>query len=106
MNLKKFIETWIAPNTIIRLWKRIDASGHEMLCGPTMSWVFTSIPVFEDILVVNITDIVLQGYSCPESVNIVVDTVYSANFIQKMIDGYMGMARIRALSNTLEVATT
>lgn len=105
MGLKEFIETWIAPNTIIRLWKRIDASGHEMLCGPTMSWVFTSIPVFEDILVVNITDIVLQGYSCPESVNIVVDTVYNASFIQKMIDGYMGMTRARALSNTLEVAT-
>lgn len=104
MGLKEFIETWIAPNTVIRLWKRIDASGHEMLCEPTMDWILTSIPALEDILVVNITDIVLQGYPCPESVNIVVDTLYSSDFIQKMIDGYR-VARMRALQNTLEAAT-
>lgn len=104
MNLKEFIETWIAPNTIIRLWKRIDASGHEMLCEPTMDWILTSIPAFEDILVFNITDIILEGYPCPESVNIVVDTMYSADFIQKMIDGYQA-TRQRAMQNMLEVAT-
>lgn len=104
MGLKEFIETWIAPNTVIRLWKRIDASGHEMLCGPVMDWVLTSVPALEDILVVNITDIVLEGYPCPESVNIVVDTMYSSDFIRKMIHGY-NATRMRTLQNTLEVAT-
>lgn len=104
MGLKEFIETWIAPNTVIRLWKRVDASGYEMLCGPTMSWVLTSTPALEDIPVVNITDIVLEGYPCPESVNIVVDTMYSSDFIQKMIYAY-NATRMRVLQNTLEAAT-
>lgn len=73
MNLHDFIEKWICPNTLIRLWKYDPKSGGHILISigkPLMSWEIGKLSKYGQCEVVGVTDILCSTY--PESVNIVI----------------------------------
>lgn len=78
MILKDFIEEFVEPNTLIRLWKKIKG-GHQLLFDSTdmveMEWKIKKgegiYKGLEDSPVVGVTDILVKG-NYTEAVNIVI----------------------------------
>ena len=78
MILKDFIEEFVEPNTLIRLWKKIKG-GHQPLFDSTdmveMEWRIKKgegiYKGLEDSPVVGVTDILVKG-NYTEAVNIVI----------------------------------
>lgn len=96
MYLKEFIKTYIAKNTLVRLWKPIDSEKiYEdkvmMTNGAVMEWEIVNIPQLQDIPVIHITDIVCD--TAKEAVNIVVGTTYEPEDVISMIDEYRKLRR-------------
>lgn len=96
MYLYEFIKTYIARNTLVRLWKPIDTNKHYgdkiMLTNEAvMEWEIVNIPQLQDIPVIHITDIVCD--TSKEAVNIVVDTNYESEDVVSMIDEYRKLRR-------------
>lgn len=96
MYLHEFIKTYIARNTLVRLWKPIDTNkpfeNKVMLTGEAvMEWEIANIPLLHDIPVIYITDIVCDTEK--EAVNIVVDTDYEPKQVISMIDEYRKLRR-------------
>ncbi len=90
MKLGEFIDKFVARNTLVRLWKPMDANrpyGDKIMLtqkGCLMEWEIMKIPalaVTPDVLFV--TDIVCNKDR--EAVNIVVRTDYTPEDVDKMI---------------------
>lgn len=91
MYLHEFIKTYIAKNTLVRLWKPIDSGkiyGDKVMLTDeaVMEWEVMNIPQLHDIPVIYITDIVCD--TAKEAVNIVVGTTYESEDVISMIDEY------------------
>lgn len=72
MKLKRFIKKYVARNTLIRLWKN-DNGNHTAILKdnqPIMEWQILKDPNFNNLNVINVTDILAENYA--EAVNIVV----------------------------------
>lgn len=96
MYLHEFIKTYIAKNTLVRLWKPIDSEkiyeDKVMLTnGAVMEWEIVNIPQLQNIPVIHITDIVCDTEK--EAVNIVVGTTYEPEDFISMIDEYRKLRR-------------
>lgn len=96
MYLHEFIKTYIAKNTLVRLWKSIDSEKNYedkvMLTDEAvMEWEIANIPLLHDIPVIYITDIVCDTEK--EAVNIVVETTYEPEDVISMIDEYRKIRR-------------
>lgn len=87
MRLGKFIEKYIARNTLIRLWRPLEKgnpySDKEMLCDTIMEWEAEEIELLSGIKVIHITDIVCLRDA--EAVNIVLDTEFTREEVEKAI---------------------
>jgi hypothetical protein len=73
MKLKDFIEKFVEPNTLIRLWYKIG-EGHEQINDgkSEMEWKLLKKSTFLDNEVIGVTDIILLGSNDSEAVNIVI----------------------------------
>jgi len=73
MKLKEFIETFVCPNTLIRLHYKTK-SGHEEVgdFNLTMEWELKD-GEYKDSVVIGVTDILYPGNNYPEAVNIVIE---------------------------------
>lgn len=96
MELYEFIKTYIARNTIIRLWKPVYKDkpyGDKVVLteDAVMEWEIMGITQLQDIPVIHITDIVCD--TSKESVNIVVKTDYEPEQVISMIDEYRRLRR-------------
>ncbi len=96
MYLHKFIETYIARNTLIRLWKPIDTNkplGDKVMLTDegVMEWEVMDIPQLQYIPVIHITDIICDTEK--EAVNIVAKTDYEPEQVISMIDEYRRLRR-------------
>lgn len=74
MKLKKFVNNYICPNTLIRLWYPIEG-GHELAYPKEiMDWQITKeetlLQPYLDCMVIGVTDILIEG-NYKEVVNIV-----------------------------------
>lgn len=104
MYLHEFIKTYIARNTLVRLWKPIDTNkpfGNKVMLTDeaVMEWEVMDIPQLQDIPVIHITDIVCDTEK--GAVNIVVDTDYEPEDVISMIDKYRKL-RIKETSSMSE----
>lgn len=73
MKLKDFIEEFVEPNTLIRLWYKIEG-GHEPVNDEgkaKMEWKVKK-GKFSGNEVIGVTDILVLGSHQPEAVNIVI----------------------------------
>ncbi len=90
MKLYDFIENFIARNTLVRLWKSLDADfpdrDKEKLCHVLMEWEVQEIELLKDIEVIHITDIVCIHDA--EAVNIVLDTDITREECEQAIKEY------------------
>lgn len=89
MKLGKFIERFIAKNTLIRLWKALDADnpyGEKKALCILMEWEAQEIELLKDIKVIHITDIVCIRDA--EAVNIVLDTEQTKEEVEKAVKEY------------------
>ena len=70
LTLKSFIEKFVEPNTIIRLWKKVEG-GHEQLNNgkPLMEWKLI-LSKYSNRKVSGITDIVVPD-DHPEAINVI-----------------------------------
>lgn len=96
MYLHEFIKSYIARNTLVRLWKPIDTNnpfGNKVMLTDeaVMEWEVMDIPQLQDIPVIHITDIVCD--TSKEAVNIVVDTDYEPKQVISMFDEYRKLRR-------------
>lgn len=96
MYLHEFIKTYIARNTLIRIWKPIDTNkplGDKVMLtdGSVMEWEVMDISQLHDVPVIHITDIVCD--TSKEAVNIVVKTDYEPEQVIFMIDEYRRLRR-------------
>lgn len=96
MYLYEFIKTYIARNTLVRLWRPIDTNNpyrEKILLTnkAVMEWEVMDIPQLQDIPVIHITDIVCDDTK--EAVNIVIDTDYEPKQVISMIDEYRKLRR-------------
>lgn len=96
MYLHEFIKTYIARNTLVRLWRPIDTNKpyrEKILLTnkAVMEWEVMDIPQLHDIPVIHITDIVCDTEK--EAVNIVVGTTYKPEDVISMIDEYRKIRR-------------
>jgi hypothetical protein len=69
MKLKDFIEQFVRPNTLVRLWHSV-IGGHELITQPSMEWELKD-GEYANKVVVGVTDIVVSPHS--EAVNIVIE---------------------------------
>lgn len=85
MELKEFISKFVEPNTLIRLWTKVD-SGHNQLENPQMEWKLVK-GEYANYIVIGVTDILVSG-NYPEAVNIVVSSIenHIHNKIKDVID--------------------
>lgn len=77
LSVGKFIKEFVAPNTLIRLWKDYkdeDIHGHIMLMktDAIMSWEIRDIPEFANLPFVCINDIITERNM--EAINIITAT--------------------------------
>ena len=76
MSIPDFIEKFICPNSLIRIWIK-DGNGHRLLFGPMMEWEVIKSRCFESndsiFEVVGVTDILCDTYM--EAINIVVKKI-------------------------------
>ncbi len=91
MKVKEFIQTVIAPNTIIRLWKPTDPerpyTGYICLNEKAlMSWEILKLPKLCEYEALFVTDIFSE--STTEAVNIIIQTDMSPNDVEKLIHEY------------------
>lgn len=89
MYLHEFIKTYIAKNTLVRLWKPVQIDkpyGDKVMLTEeaVMEWEIVNIPQLQYIPVIHITDIVCD--TAKEAVNIVVGTTYEPKDVISMID--------------------
>lgn len=96
MYLHEFIKTYIAKNTLVRLWKPVQIDkpyGDKVMLteAAVMEWEIVNIPQLQDIPVIHITDIVCDTEK--EAVNIVVGTTYEPEDVISMIDEYRKLRR-------------
>lgn len=104
MKLKEFIQTVIAPNTIIRLWKPLNQekpySGYICLTEKEqMNWEILKIPKLCECEALFVTDIVTE--STKEAVNIIIQTDMTANDVKNMIEEFK-IAYIKSKMNSCE----
>lgn len=90
MKLGEFIEKFVAKNTLVRLWKPIDASkpyGNKIMLTQKrclMEWEILEIPRLAVVMeMVFVADIFCEKDR--ESVNIVVQTDYTPEDVDRMI---------------------
>ena len=89
--LKEFLRKYVAPNTLIRLWKPVDkekmyASSMMITNGAIMNHEAIAIPEIGNMEFLYITDIVCDRDN--EAINIVVNTEYSYNDISEFLRKY------------------
>lgn len=93
MKLKEFIQTVIAPNTIVRLWKPLNQEkpygGYICLTEKEqMNWEILKIPKLCECEALFVTDIISVMESSPEAVNIIIQTDMTANDVKNMIEEF------------------
>jgi len=74
MELKEFIESFVCPNTLIRLWYPIKGGNEQVVDGdnPQMEWSMKD-GKYKHHKVIGVTDILMLGSHYSEAVNIVIE---------------------------------
>lgn len=89
MKLKEFMDKFVCPNSLVRLWKKLDdGHGHVMLTlEAVVDWEITGLSEkVTSCEVVYITDIFCETYR--EAINIVINTDLSSNDIKEELDSF------------------